>query len=265
MDDSKTQEMVNQLTKVISRNIIDEINIKIKKVAQTFDVYGTHHQNQKMTIMNEDALDGVMHYGRHGFVVVSVDNKEDERNLLYDIRDRHYTFTPIFGRCVDEDEKVSYSTSYIIYNYKHQAGIDMFCDLVEFAIEMCNEYNQKAIFAYQHSRKRCLYDREGNQLPLEEAERVFNRPQERFFLTIRRRIHCRTEFTADFTNVLRLYKYTSINALLVRRLAGERYFTDLDSEYERTEERMRRSMLPSKHIKSIIYKAVKEAVESANN
>lgn len=264
MDDNKTQEMVNQLTKAISRTIIDEINIKIKKVAQTFDVYGTHYQ--KMTIMNEDALDGVMHYGRHGFVVVSVDNKEDERNLLNDIRDRHYTFTPIFGRCVDENEKVSYSTSYIIYNYKLQAGIDMFCDLVEFAIEMCNKYNQKVIFAYQHSRKRCLYDREGNQLPLEEAERVFNRPQERFFLTIRRKNHYSTdEFTADFANVLRSYKYTSINAIWVRRLAGERYFTDLDSQYERTEERMRYIMLRPKYIKSIIYKAVKEAVESANN
>lgn len=96
-------------------------------------------------------------HANNGYVAISAcrssnSSEENERltkSLLNDIESRNYSYIPTYGGYqVNGVENADYEPSFIVCNYNRKGEPLNFDDLKDFAIEMCDKYNQDSVMIY---------------------------------------------------------------------------------------------------------------------
>ena len=92
-------------------------------------------------------------------------NNQRTKELLNDINKKGFTYTPCFGGFIEnkglENEQEVYEKSFIIYPYKKDKSFN-FQELKDFAIEMCNKYDQDSVLIKAPTENPKCYDDNGD-------------------------------------------------------------------------------------------------------
>jgi len=92
-------------------------------------------------------------------------NNQRTKELLSDIKKKGFTYTPCFGGFIEnkglENEQEVYEQSFIIYPYKRDESYN-FQELKDFAIEMCNKYDQNSVLIKAPTDKPLYYNKNGD-------------------------------------------------------------------------------------------------------
>jgi hypothetical protein len=92
-------------------------------------------------------------------------NNQRTKDLLNDIKEKGFTYTPCFGGFIEnkglENEQEVYEKSFIIYPYKRDKSYN-FQELKDFAIEMCDKYDQDSVLIKAPTEKPKCYDDNGD-------------------------------------------------------------------------------------------------------
>lgn len=111
-------------------------------------------------------------------------NNQRTKELLNDIRKKEFTYTPCFGGFVEnkelENEQDVYKKSFIIYPYKRDKSYN-FQELKDFAIEMCNKYNQNSVLIKAPTDKPKYYNKNGDIKMELNGDATFNDITQKYF------------------------------------------------------------------------------------
>ena len=92
-------------------------------------------------------------------------NNQRTKELLSDIKKKGFTYTPCFGGFIEnkglENEQEVYEKSFIIYPYKKNESYD-FQELKDFAIEMCDKYDQESVLIKAPTETPKCYNKNGD-------------------------------------------------------------------------------------------------------
>ena len=111
-------------------------------------------------------------------------NNQRTKDLLSDIKKKGFTYTPCFGGFIEnkglENEQEVYEKSFIIYPYKRDESYN-FQELKDFAIEMCNKYNQNSVLIKAPTEKPLYYDKNGGIDDEMGNDVIFNDITQKYF------------------------------------------------------------------------------------
>lgn len=149
---------------LIRENFVKICKVETRRNFINETVGGSYVNNSSMVVLNEMTVDRLL--GKHyqtGFAIVSAcrgdwsDNEMENRQinnqktaeLGNDIRQRGFSFVPVFGGFIEnmgsENEQHVYESSFIILNYDTKGNELDFNDLKNFAVEMCDKFNQDSV------------------------------------------------------------------------------------------------------------------------
>lgn len=103
-------------------------------------------------------------YSTYGFIVISYGNSDFDRikEMISTIKSRKYSYMPIYGsfreNIGEENETQTFEKSFVIFNYnnKKQVKTDEFSELLDFAMELAQQFNQDS-FLYCEPKKTPKY------------------------------------------------------------------------------------------------------------
>lgn len=110
--------------------------------------------------------------GKHaekGYCIVSacrgdkthVENNARTKQLASDIKSAGYSYMPVYGGYIEDDNGEVLEASFVIFNYDNRGNSGDFEDLKSFAIEMCSKYNQDSILICEPGSVPTYYNRNG--------------------------------------------------------------------------------------------------------
>jgi len=110
--------------------------------------------------------------GKHaekGYCIVSacrgdktrVENNARTKQLAADIKSAGYSYMPVYGGYIEDDNGEVLEASFVIFNYDNRGNSGDFNDLKSFAIDMCDKYNQDSILICEPGSVPTYYDRNG--------------------------------------------------------------------------------------------------------
>ena len=92
-------------------------------------------------------------------------NNQRTKELLNDIIEKGFRYTPCFGGFIEnqglENEQEVYEKSFIIYPYKKDKSYN-FQELKDFAIEMCDKYDQESVLIKAPTETPKCYNKNGD-------------------------------------------------------------------------------------------------------
>lgn len=136
------------------------------------EIKGYTTNNGKMVSLNElNARTLINKHSKDGYVIVSPCRGYDEfgidreqpnayaqlvnanrpriKELISLIKASGFSYTPVYGGFIEnlgeENEENVYEKSFVIYPYDREGNLHPFEELEQFAIEMCNKYNQDSV------------------------------------------------------------------------------------------------------------------------
>ena len=126
-------------------------------------------------------------------------NARKDKELLQDIQEAGYSYTPVYGGYKGRDSvQSSYEPSYIVYNYYTDGHPGDFDDLKQFACQMCAKYGQESVYVQAPGEAPKYLDKDGNKTNRKSSKNFkFNRDQEEYFTTTSRDKTNPQQFTAD--------------------------------------------------------------------
>lgn len=152
-------------------------------------------------------------------------NARADKELLKDIHDAGFSYTPVFGGYHGRDDVIdSYEPSYVVYSYNRDGGLIKFDYLEQFAIDMCRKYKQDSVYVQRPGEPPVYLDADGNQINSSSSDNFkFNRNQEEFFTTTSRDKTHPQRFTADivFESMYINLRPASYNENMRRIKSGE--------------------------------------------
>ena len=173
---------------------------------------------------------------------VQMANMERTKELKTDIRKSMYSYMPVFGGYVEEDNGEVLERSFIVFNYDRLGNVGAFEDLKRFAIEMCGKYNQDSVLICEPGEVPKYYDRTGRVVssPKDSSRNVKVNDMEQDYFT-------------EFKNKSKRYTYDisfpdsddEVTSSLAKILSGYDYFARPPETYG---ERYRRSKLGEKFV-----------------
>ena len=113
--------------------------------------------------------------GKHaekGYVIVSAcrdssnpgmkfENRKNTNKLKADIQKARYSYMPVYGGYVEDDNGEVLEQSFIIFNYNRDGEFGDFEDLKSFAIMLCGRYNQDSVLICEPGKVPMYYNRNG--------------------------------------------------------------------------------------------------------
>ena len=152
-------------------------------------------------------------------------NAAADKQLLQDIKNAGYTYTPVYGGYHGSDDvQDSYEPSYVVYCYDRNGQLRDFQELKAFALKMCSKYNQESVYVQAPGEPPVYLDRNGNQLNSSSSDNFkFNRDNETFFTTTGRDKTNSQCFTGDiqFNEMYSPLRPGDYNERLRRNKSGE--------------------------------------------
>lgn len=103
-------------------------------------------------------------YSSYGFIVIGCGDSDFDRikEMISTIKSRKYSYMPIYGsfreNIGEENETQTFEKSFVIFNYnnKKQVKTDEFSELLDFAMELAQQFNQDS-FLYCEPNKNLKY------------------------------------------------------------------------------------------------------------
>ena len=158
-------------------------------------------------------------------------NNQRTKDLLNDIKKKGFTYTPCFGGFIKnkglENEQEVYEQSFIIYPYKKDKSFN-FQELKDFAIEMCNKYDQDSVLIKAPTENPKCYDDNGDITMEMGNDATFNDITQEYFTDLHKNTSNKikndtkpTRFT--FTETYIPLKPQSYSEGVVRYYKGEKF------------------------------------------
>lgn len=152
-------------------------------------------------------------------------NAAADKQLLQDIKNAGYTYTPVYGGYHGSDDvQDSYEPSYVIYNYKRSNEPADFQELEALALKLCSKYHQDSVYVQRPNQPPVYLDCDGNQVNSSSSDNFkFNRDKEQFYTTNKRDKSNPQRFTSDivFENLYIPLRPASYNENMRRLKSGE--------------------------------------------
>ncbi len=152
-------------------------------------------------------------------------NAAADKQLLQDIKNAGYTYTPVYGGYHGSDGvQDSYEPSYVVYNYKRSNEPADFQELEALALKLCSKYHQDSVYVQRPNQPPVYLDCDGNQVNSSSSDNFkFNRDKEQFYTTNKRDKSNPQRFTSDivFENLYIPLRPASYNENMRRLKSGE--------------------------------------------
>lgn len=152
-------------------------------------------------------------------------NAAADKQLLQDIKNAGYTYTPVYGGYHGSDDvQDSYEPSYVVYNYKRSNEPADFQELEALALKLCSKYHQDSVYVQRPNQPPVYLDSDGNQVNSSSSDNFkFNRDKEQFYTTNKRDKSNPQRFTSDivFENLYIPLRPASYNENMRRLKSGE--------------------------------------------
>lgn len=173
-------------------------------------------------------------------VSTKLSNKRRTEELKADIQRSMYSYMPVFGGYIEDDNGEVLETSFVVFNYDRLGIEGVFDDLKQFALSMCEKYNQDSVLIYEPGSIPKYYDSKGH---------VVSDPHN---TTNKAKINDMSEpFFTEFKNKSKRFTYDinfpddEVNSSFIRILCSYDYFARPPETYG---ERYRRYKLGERFI-----------------
>lgn len=145
----------------------------------------------------------ILKHFESGLVILSSNRSENDaktnnqldKALKSDIEGAGFSYVPIMGGYVENrgtpDEVAVFEHSFIVYCYKKGGKVADFEELKDFAIRMCNKYQQESVLIYPPKKSKdnpALYNKSGQTNPKDEMDKnvKISDATEQYFSTLSR-------------------------------------------------------------------------------
>ena len=161
--------------------------------------YGIESNPYKPILVEKVTLDRIIKkHGDNGYVIISANRSdmEEERNdsatksLIMDITQSGYSYLPVYGgyRNTSNGVEDSYEPSFIVFNYDVDGEERDFKDLYEFALSMCDKYEQHSVLIKAPDLPPVWKDKDGNTVSKRSSNKVWkNDPSKEYFTSLKPR------------------------------------------------------------------------------
>ena len=135
-----------------------------------------------VNITNSRAKQLLDKHSTYGFIVIGYGNSDFDRikEMISTIRAKKYSYMPIYGSFNenpgDENETLTFEKSFVIFNYNNKLHCEVgkFSELLDFAIELAQQFNQDS-FLYCEPNKNLKYVKtDGTTIAEYETDAPFN-------------------------------------------------------------------------------------------
>lgn len=187
------EEKKNQLKEIKSlmKRMGEDID-KFDVMKELYDHLANGHEPQ---IIKEETVRRILDkHGKEGFVVISanrtgippMENNQNTRNLIQNIRLTGRSYLPVYGGYKGEDGVVdNFEPSFVVFNYDRQGNKLSFDELEKFAIEMCGKYNQDSVLVVRPGDKAMYVRKDGSISNIEGDEKpILNDPTQEYFTSL---------------------------------------------------------------------------------
>lgn len=89
-------------------------------------------------------------------------NNQRTKQLAADIKSAGYSYMPVYGGYIEDDNGEVLEASFVVFNYDNRGNSGDFENLKEFLIDMCGKYNQDSVLVCEPEDVPKYYDRNGN-------------------------------------------------------------------------------------------------------
>ncbi len=143
---------------------------------------GTFNNAPLVSITDNRAKTLFDKYSTYGFIVIGYGNSDFDKmkEMISTIKSRKYSYMPIYGsfreNIGEENETQTFEKSFVIFNYnnKKQVKTDEFSELLDFAMELAQQFNQNS-FLYCEPNKNLKYAKtDGTTIAEYETDTPFN-------------------------------------------------------------------------------------------
>lgn len=119
-------------------------------------------------------------------------NKKSDRELELEIKNSGYSYSRVYG--VND----SYEPSFIVYCKDRNGELIDFEDLFDFGVKLCKKFFQNSVYIQPPGEKPYYVDKNGRAISHPGPNQIkYNRFEEEFFTTVKRKKNNSQRFTAD--------------------------------------------------------------------
>lgn len=179
----------------------EEFRLKHSKAASVNEdvmkrFYGISTNGNKPVLVEKITINRIINkHGNNGLVTVSAnrsdlskeENDENAKKLIDDIKKSGYSYLPTYGgyRGTDGVED-SYEPSFVIFNHTSDGKTGDFEKLRDFALYVCDKYNQNSVLIKAPNNPPIWVDKDGNKVNKKEGNKVWkNDPTQEYFTSLK--------------------------------------------------------------------------------
>lgn len=148
-----------------------------------------------------------------------LENKRRTKQLASDIKNAGYSYMPVYGGYIEDENGEVLEASFVIFNYDNRGNSGDFNDLMSFAISMCGKYNQDSVLICEPGKVPAYYDRNGKVVsePSKSSDKVkINDRNEPYFTKLK-------DKSKRFTYDIAFPEDDELTSSLARVLSGYDY------------------------------------------
>lgn len=144
-------------------------------------------------IISESGLNKLRSNLENGWIIISTDNTDlSDSELESEIKNSGYSYSRVYG--VND----SYKPSFIVYCKDRNGELIDFEDLFEFGVKLCKKFFQNSVYIQPPGEKPYYVDKNGRAISRPGPNQIkYNRFEEEFFTTAKRKKNNSQRFTAD--------------------------------------------------------------------
>ena len=120
-------------------------------------------------------------------------NKERILNLIKQIKETGYSYTPVYGGFIENkgtpDEENVYERSFIVYNHDRKGNVGDFEKLKTLAIKWCNEFNQDSVLVKEPGQPPRYLTKTGDVDMEFTGDTAFNDYAQEYFTDLHKNTH----------------------------------------------------------------------------
>ena len=121
-------------------------------------------------------------YSTYGFIVIGYGDSDFDRikEMFSTIRSKKYSYMPIYGsfseNIGEQNETQTFEKSFVIFNYnnKQHCEVGEFSKLIQFAMELAQQFNQDSFLCYEPNKNLKYTKTDGTTLAEYETDAPFN-------------------------------------------------------------------------------------------
>ena len=178
---SKIHDLMKRMNMLIGNNVM-------------LEYYDILANDGKPQVLNEITVKRVIEkHGQEGFIIVSAnitgrDNRTTNlktKELVSDIRQTGYSYLPVYGGYKGTNGVVdNFEPSFLVFNYSRDGSTKDFSYLKDFAIKMCDKYEQNSVLVVYPGGKATYINGLGKEIAYEDGDTILNDPTQEYFTSL---------------------------------------------------------------------------------